>query len=161
MNKAFRAFLALSLVLLSCAAERVHPSDPVVLSPERTVISPPEPEAPAPSAPEGEGLPPSKDAYYHYVLGYRAQLFGKLNEALANYRVALSFDPDSVFLRIQTSKLLLRMGHVDEAVTSLEEAVATVTSRANGERPLSPMAAPLSDQDMEDVAAFFASLTPK
>ena len=51
-----------------------------------------------------------KEAYYHYILGYEAELSGKWETALNNYSEALKIDPTSPYIRTQISYVLLRTG---------------------------------------------------
>jgi len=72
-----------------------------------------------------EQPPPSKDAYYLYILGYNAEKEGKWEDALAYYNKALAEDPSSAYLRTQISYMLLRTGRITEATSLAEDVVRT------------------------------------
>lgn len=72
-----------------------------------------------------EQPPPSKDAYYLYILGYNAEKEGKWEDALAYYNKALGEDPSSAYLRTQISYMLLRTGKITEATSLAEDVVKT------------------------------------
>ena len=64
-----------------------------------------------------------KEAYYHYILGYEAELSGKWEDALNNYSKALKIDPASPYIRTQISYVLLRSGKIPDAIAMTEETV--------------------------------------
>ena len=64
-----------------------------------------------------------KEAYYHYIIGYEAELSGKWETALNNYSEVLKIDPSSPYIRTQISYVLLRTGKIPDAIAMTEETV--------------------------------------
>src|SRR3989304_2976926 len=73
--------------------------------------------------PESPDIP--KEAYYHYILGYEAELSGNWEGALDNYSEALKIDHASLYIRTQLSYVLLRTDRIPEAIAMAEETVKT------------------------------------
>lgn len=65
--------------------------------------------------------PVNKEAYYNYVLGYEAELSGKLDEALKLYSSVLELDPESLYVKIQMAYVHLRKGDIQKAVSLAED----------------------------------------
>ncbi len=71
-------------------------------------------EAPPPDV---RPAPPSDPrAYYHFLLGYMAELKQEPSKAIAEYQAALRGDPDSVFLKVRVAALFFSKGEIVEAV---------------------------------------------
>ena len=84
-------FLLLPLLVVSCAA--------VPESGHDTGVQP-------------DSVPLPSPAYYHFLQGYLAELANDVPKAVAEYRAALRFDPDSAFLRVRLAALQFLSGNM-------------------------------------------------
>jgi tetratricopeptide (TPR) repeat protein len=74
---------------------------------------------------EGHELKPKRHpaAYFLYMLGYFHEFEQQLPEALALYRQALEFDPDSPTLLASVISIMGKSGNIREAIPLAEEAI--------------------------------------
>ena len=91
-------FLLIPLAVVSCAA--VPESDAVTQSESGSLPAP---------------------AYYHFLQGYLAELANDVPKAVFEYRAALQFDPESVFLRVRLAALQFLSGNMQGAVAALDQ----------------------------------------
>lgn len=56
------------------------------------------------------------EADYYYMLGYEAFISGDWDNSLLNYKKALEFDPDSLYLKTQIGHFLYRKGDIPGAL---------------------------------------------
>ena len=80
------------------------------------------PVAPATAQDIGTGES-SGEAPYHYSLGTKLMLDGKLSEAAKEYEKALSLDPKSAFLASELATLYVKMGELDRALSVCEQSL--------------------------------------
>jgi tetratricopeptide (TPR) repeat protein len=60
---------------------------------------------------------------YYFLKGYRSDTQGRHEEAINDYRTALSFNPESSDIRKELALAYLRKGEVNKAEALLTEAV--------------------------------------
>lgn len=104
------AFLTCSHVRLLKASSppTPAPSTPYSITPEPSTPSTyPSPLTPHPSSPSPRALSlQPEQAGVHSAMGYTLQLMGQLDEAIQQYHVALSVQPDDAFTRDMLTKAL-------------------------------------------------------
>jgi tetratricopeptide (TPR) repeat protein len=66
---------------------------------------------------------PSTNPYYHYSLGVTHALEGNLDEAIHEYEVTLSIDPESPPVTAELATLYTKRGKITEAVQLLEKSL--------------------------------------
>ncbi len=66
----------------------------------------------------------SPDAYYHFVIGYQAELLGNLDTALKEYKAVLRADRSSAYVRMQLAGVLMKLERPEEAESVIREALA-------------------------------------
>ena len=65
----------------------------------------------------------SPDAYYHFVIGYQAELLGDLDTALKEYRTVIRADRSSAYVRTQLAGVLMNLDRPEEAESVVREAL--------------------------------------
>jgi tetratricopeptide (TPR) repeat protein len=69
-----------------------------------------------------QAAPPSDPrTYYHFILGYQAELAQDTEEALREYRLALRGDPNSVFLKARLASVTFSTGDAAGALQLLDQ----------------------------------------
>ena len=93
-------FLLIPLLVVSCAAV---------------------PESELGTGLQPDSVPLPSPAYYHFLQGYLAELANDVPKAVAEYRAALRFDPNSAFLRVRLAALQFLSGNMQRAMSMLDE----------------------------------------
>jgi len=85
-----------------------------------------------PSASTAAPVADHSEAYYHFMLARRyKELAGVYNRAdyvdraIAEYKLAIAADPESLFLRVELAELYWRVARVGEAVKEAEDVLKT------------------------------------
>ncbi len=81
----------------------------------------PEPKSDSITKPEFVPQPLPASAYYHFLQGYLAELANDVPKAIFEYRAALQFDPESVFLRVRLAALQFLSGNMQKAMPTLDQ----------------------------------------
>jgi tetratricopeptide (TPR) repeat protein len=123
MNKIFRGFLVLSL-LVAAAAAQSKPSSPAEKSGEK----PAESKSAQSSAPPSPRKLDRAAAYYHYTLAHMYEeqitIYGRselANKAMEEYRLAIEADPSSEFLTSALAELYVKTGRIRDAVLEAQD----------------------------------------
>src|SRR3990172_2680532 len=66
---------------------------------------------------------PGPEAYYHYLMATLAELQYDFDKSIAEYKIALQYDPDSAYLLNNLASVSLRKGDLKGAIFYGEEAV--------------------------------------
>lgn len=96
-------------------------------------------QAPKASAPAG-------DAGYYFLLARHLENSGKIDEAIAALRTAMTIEPRSAELRAELAGLYARQDRAVEAMTAAEEALALDPANREANRTLGTIYAALSEQ---------------
>ena len=118
--RAVLGLMAIPAIVASCA------NMPQVAQPNAPSI-----EEPAETA--GSLTPPPKHplAYYHFLLGYYAEIGKDAETAIEQYRLALRRDPDSVYLRARLASLYYSKGMMAEALRYAERVAESDVRQAS------------------------------
>lgn len=75
------------------------------------------------SVPKSEFVPSPlpAPAHYHFLQGYLSELANDVPKAILEYRAALQFDPESVFLRVRLASLQFLSGNMKKAMATLDQ----------------------------------------
>jgi tetratricopeptide (TPR) repeat protein len=66
-------------------------------------------------------MPPSDPrAYYHFILGYQAELERETDRAVREYQAALRGDPSSIFLKARLASLFFSIGDLNNAMRTAD-----------------------------------------
>ena len=68
------------------------------------------------AAPPPTPLPKDSRAYYHFLLGYEAELNQDTTQAIREYQLALKSDPSSAFIKSRLAVLYFSLGDMGHAV---------------------------------------------
>jgi tetratricopeptide (TPR) repeat protein len=115
MNWARAVFnlLLVPSIVISCATVPQAGTEPA----QRHVNAPAQQTPPKPT-------PPSDPrAYYHFILGYQAELERETDRAVREYQAALRGDPSSVFLKTRLASLFFSMGDLNNAIRTADRIV--------------------------------------
>jgi tetratricopeptide (TPR) repeat protein len=115
MNWARAVFnlLLVPSIVISCATVPQAGTEPA----QRHVNAPAQQMPPKPT-------PPSDPrAYYHFILGYQAELERETDRAVREYQAALRGDPSSVFLKTRLASLFFSMGDLNNAIRTADRIV--------------------------------------
>jgi tetratricopeptide (TPR) repeat protein len=87
-------------------------------NPETRLASTSQPlQAPSTPAP----LPKDSRAYYHFLLGYEAELNQDTSNAIREYQLALRSDPSSVYIKSRLAVLYFSLGDMSHAVETADQ----------------------------------------
>ncbi len=107
-----RAAVPLMIVLSTLVSCATAPN------PETRLASTSQPlQAPSTPAP----LPKDSRAYYHFLLGYEAELNQDTSNAIREYQLALRSDPSSVYIKSRLAVLYFSLGDMSHAVETADQ----------------------------------------
>ena len=129
--------------------------------------APPNPAPPAETAskPDSPATPDHAKAYYHFMLARRykelAAVYNRpdyIEAAVAQYRLAIAADPDSLFLRVELAELYWRSGHTPEGIAEAEAVLKQDPDYPDAHRLLSRIYFHMLDSTQGDRSASKDSL---
>ena len=109
-------FILSSLIFLSCSGKQELRKDRVMLS-----IQPSQAKL---QTPQAKGPPPNPLAYYHFLLSQAKLKEGKLDEAIEDLKLAITYDEKEPSLHVELATLYIHKGLLSEAIEECNNALS-------------------------------------